>query len=130
MKDALEKAGLKSPLMVQPVGYHTPDAGHSGFTSLPELPFGEFPTVHPGKTNLLYVLFESLLSLIVNCYCSPCDAVTRIWKLDVTASPLVAEVPSYNRVITRKHFQQPILVYLFVYLHQYLCRNILFSIYS
>ena len=45
MKDALEKAGLKSHLMVQPVGYLTPDAGHTGFYSLPELPFGEFPTV-------------------------------------------------------------------------------------
>ena len=57
MKDALEKAGLKCHLMVQPVCYHTPDAGDTGFTSLPELPFGEFHTVHPGKTNLLYVFF-------------------------------------------------------------------------
>ena len=27
--------------MLQPVGYHTPDAGRTGFSSLPELPFGK-----------------------------------------------------------------------------------------
>ena len=41
MKEALDKEGLHPHLMIQPVGYHTPDAGRTGFQSLPELPFGE-----------------------------------------------------------------------------------------
>ena len=40
MKEALEKAGLKRHLMVQPVGIHTPDADHLGFQGLPECPLG------------------------------------------------------------------------------------------
>ena len=40
MKEALEKAGVKRPLMVQPVGYHTPDADHLGCGGLRECPFG------------------------------------------------------------------------------------------
>ena len=44
MKEALEKAGLKRPLMVQPVGYHTPDADHLGFAGLPECPLGNKPS--------------------------------------------------------------------------------------
>ena len=42
MKEALDKEGLKVHLMVQPTGYHAPDAGPKGFIDLPELPFGEF----------------------------------------------------------------------------------------
>ena len=41
MKEALEKEGLSCHLMIQPVGYHTPDAGRTGFSSLPETPFGK-----------------------------------------------------------------------------------------
>ena len=41
MKKALDKEGLKTFLMVQPVGYHTPDCGLTGFASLPESPLGE-----------------------------------------------------------------------------------------
>ena len=41
MKEALDKEGLHPHLMIQPVGYHTPDAGRAGFSSLPELPFGK-----------------------------------------------------------------------------------------
>lgn len=41
MKEALDKEGLSPHLMIQPVGYHTPDAGRAGFASLPELPFGK-----------------------------------------------------------------------------------------
>ena len=41
MKEALDKDGLNCHLMIQPVGYHTPDAGRTGFSSLPELPFGK-----------------------------------------------------------------------------------------
>ena len=41
MKDALDKEGLKPHLMVQPVGYHTPDAGPLGTAGLPESPTGE-----------------------------------------------------------------------------------------
>lgn len=43
MKEALEKEGLKPHVMVQPVCYHTPDAGPRGFISLPELPFALEP---------------------------------------------------------------------------------------
>ena len=41
MKDALEKAELKVHLMVQPVCYHTPDAGPTGWINLPEVPLGK-----------------------------------------------------------------------------------------
>ena len=41
MKEALDKEGLSPHLIIQPVGYHTPDAGRAGFASLPELPFGK-----------------------------------------------------------------------------------------
>lgn len=40
MKEALDKEGLKTYLMVQPVGYHTPDT-EIGFVDLPETPFGK-----------------------------------------------------------------------------------------
>jgi len=40
MKEALDKEGHNPYLMIQPVGYHTPDAGRVGFASLPEIPFG------------------------------------------------------------------------------------------
>lgn len=43
MKEALDKAGLNPYLMIQPVGYHTPDAGRAGFASLPEIPFALEP---------------------------------------------------------------------------------------
>jgi len=51
MKEALEKAGLKRHLMVQPVGYKTPEcldhnnhASRMGMTALAEFPFGTFLT--------------------------------------------------------------------------------------
>lgn len=40
MKAALDAAGIKKHLMVQPLGYLTPDAGKQGFIDLPEFPFG------------------------------------------------------------------------------------------
>uniref|UniRef100_A0A2K5JEA7 Hcy-binding domain-containing protein n=1 Tax=Colobus angolensis palliatus TaxID=336983 RepID=A0A2K5JEA7_COLAP len=40
MKEGLERAGLKVHLMVQPLGFHTPDCGKEGFVDLPEYPFG------------------------------------------------------------------------------------------
>ncbi|KAJ7340115.1 hypothetical protein OS493_002841 [Desmophyllum pertusum] len=43
MKDALDEEGLHPHLMIQPVGYHTPDAGRTGFSSLPETPFALEP---------------------------------------------------------------------------------------
>ncbi|XP_047448836.1 betaine--homocysteine S-methyltransferase 1-like [Mugil cephalus] len=39
MKEGLEKAGLKAHLMVQPLGFHTPECNLSGYLSLPEFPF-------------------------------------------------------------------------------------------
>jgi len=40
MKAALDAVGIKKHLMVQPLGYLTPDAGKQGFIDLPEFPFG------------------------------------------------------------------------------------------
>lgn len=39
MKAGLDAAGLKPYLMVQPLAFHTPDAGRQGFIDLPEFPF-------------------------------------------------------------------------------------------
>ncbi|KAI3372912.1 hypothetical protein L3Q82_023357 [Scortum barcoo] len=39
MKEGLEKAGLKAHLMVQPLGFHTPECNHTGYLALPEFPF-------------------------------------------------------------------------------------------
>ncbi|XP_071755821.1 betaine--homocysteine S-methyltransferase 1-like isoform X1 [Centroberyx gerrardi] len=39
MKEGLEQAGLKAHLMVQPLGFHTPECNHTGYVSLPEFPF-------------------------------------------------------------------------------------------
>lgn len=41
MKTALTNAGLNVHLIVQPLGFHTPDAGKQGFIDLPEFPFGK-----------------------------------------------------------------------------------------
>jgi len=45
MKDALDAAGLKPHLAVQPLGYHTPDANKQGFIDLPEFPFALEPRI-------------------------------------------------------------------------------------
>ncbi|XP_030647856.1 betaine--homocysteine S-methyltransferase 1 [Chanos chanos] len=39
MKKGLEDAHLKAHLMVQPLGFHTPECNHEGYLSLPEFPF-------------------------------------------------------------------------------------------
>jgi hypothetical protein len=41
MKAGLEAAGLKCHLMIQPLGFLTPDSGLQGFIDLPEFPFGK-----------------------------------------------------------------------------------------
>ena len=41
MKEALDKEGLTVHLMMQPVGYLTPDAGPMGLAALPETPLGK-----------------------------------------------------------------------------------------
>ena len=41
MKEALDKEGLTVHLMMQPVGYLTPDAGPMGLAALPEAPLGK-----------------------------------------------------------------------------------------
>lgn len=52
MKEGLEKAGLKAHLMVQPLGFHTPECNVGGYLSLPEFPFGQcFPVVLPASSN-------------------------------------------------------------------------------
>jgi len=43
MKKALDDAGIKVHLMVQPLAYITPDAKKQGFIDLPEFPFGLEP---------------------------------------------------------------------------------------
>uniref|UniRef100_A0A671G008 Betaine--homocysteine S-methyltransferase 2 n=1 Tax=Rhinolophus ferrumequinum TaxID=59479 RepID=A0A671G008_RHIFE len=45
MMEGLQAAGLKAHLMVQALGFHTPDCGKGGFVDLPEYPFGLEPRV-------------------------------------------------------------------------------------
>merc|ERR1712183_651433 len=45
MKAGLDAAGLSPYLMVQPLAFHTPDAGKQGFIDLPEFPFGLEPRI-------------------------------------------------------------------------------------
>lgn len=45
MKTALTNAGLNVHLIVQPLGFHTPDAGKQGFIDLPEFPFALEPRI-------------------------------------------------------------------------------------
>ncbi|XP_077981132.1 betaine--homocysteine S-methyltransferase 1-like [Glandiceps talaboti] len=45
MKEALKAAGLQAHLMIQPLGYRTPDASKQGFIDLPEFPFALEPRV-------------------------------------------------------------------------------------
>ena len=52
MKEALDREGLKPHLMIQPVGYHDPDAGPLGAPSLPEAPFGK-PTASCNSSALI-----------------------------------------------------------------------------
>ncbi|KAK3733619.1 hypothetical protein QZH41_016401, partial [Actinostola sp. cb2023] len=43
MKEGLDKAGIKKHLLVQPLGYHTPDIAKNGIVSLPEFPLALEP---------------------------------------------------------------------------------------
>jgi len=45
MKAGLDAADLHPYLMVQPLAYHTPDAGKQGFIDLPEFPFALEPRI-------------------------------------------------------------------------------------
>lgn len=45
MKAGLDEAGLKPFLMIQPLAFHTPDAGIQGFIDLPEFPFALEPRI-------------------------------------------------------------------------------------
>ncbi|XP_004678496.1 PREDICTED: S-methylmethionine--homocysteine S-methyltransferase BHMT2 [Condylura cristata] len=45
MKEGLQAAGLKAHLMVQSLGFHTPDCNKGGFVDLPEYPFALEPRV-------------------------------------------------------------------------------------
>jgi len=45
MKAGLDAVGLSPYLMMQPIAYHTPDAGKQGFIDLPEFPFGLEPRI-------------------------------------------------------------------------------------
>ena len=43
MKEAMEKEGIKKHLLIQPIGYKTPECYHSsyGMSGLQEFPFGK-----------------------------------------------------------------------------------------
>jgi betaine-homocysteine S-methyltransferase len=43
MKKALDSFGLKPSLMIQPLGFKTPDGGHFGWIDLPEFPYAVEP---------------------------------------------------------------------------------------
>jgi len=45
MKAGLVAPGLEPLQMVQPLAFHTPDAGKQGFIDLPEFPFGLEPRI-------------------------------------------------------------------------------------
>ncbi|KAG3266451.1 S-methylmethionine--homocysteine S-methyltransferase BHMT2 [Ictidomys tridecemlineatus] len=45
MKEGLGAEGLKAHLMIQSLGFHTPDCGKGGFVDLPEYPFALEPRV-------------------------------------------------------------------------------------
>ena len=45
MKAGLDAAGLSPYLFIQPLAFHTPDAGKQGFIDLPEFPFGLEPRI-------------------------------------------------------------------------------------
>lgn len=40
MKEGLERAGIKKHLMIQPLGYLTPEVDKVGFTGLQDFPYG------------------------------------------------------------------------------------------
>ena len=42
MKAALDALSIKVHFIVQPLGFHTPDAKKQGFIDLPEFPFGQW----------------------------------------------------------------------------------------
>lgn len=45
MMEGVEAAGLKTHYMIQPLGFHTPDASKQGFIDLPEFPFALEPRI-------------------------------------------------------------------------------------
>ena len=65
MKKALDAAGIKKHLMVQPLGYLTPDASKQGFIDLPEFPFGKFVLLCSRQLDLQ----DSDYALIVSQLC-------------------------------------------------------------
>lgn len=65
MKAGLQAAGLEAHLMVQSLGFHTPDCGKGGFVDLPEYPSGK-------PSHILEVLAfscaDSMETAIINSY--------------------------------------------------------------
>ena len=61
MKEGLDKEGFSTPphLMIQPVGFYTPDAGRLGYNSLPEAPFG---------IRIKLPISKSIFSFVVSIY--------------------------------------------------------------
>ena len=89
MREALDREGLNCHLMIQPVGYHTPDAARTGFSSLPELPFGKM-----GRKNCLFVFLHRQLTCAV------------------TLSNFTANI--FSEILMRKKSKRSASVYLFV----------------
>lgn len=65
MKEGLRATGLRAHLMVQPLGFHTPDCGKGGFVDLPEYPFGE---LRHGLDVLVISEYDSIETAIMNNY--------------------------------------------------------------
>ena len=66
MKDGLDAAGLHPYLFLQPLGYHTPDAGKQGFIDLPEFPFAMEPRIFTrcfGERNMIAKCLQNVLQV-------------------------------------------------------------------
>ena len=42
MKKAMEDAGVRSHLIIQPLGFHTPERNHLGYSGIDEFPLGNY----------------------------------------------------------------------------------------
>ena len=86
MKKALDAAGIQKHLMVQPLGYLTPDASKQGFIDLPEFPFGKFV---PG--NLVN-------KIMISC----CNFFSVVFK-QVFLNEMILSRTGSKRVVAVKH---------------------------
>ena len=109
MKEALEKAGLKTHLMIQPLAYLTPDCGKQGFIDLPEFPFGEFSInfliiiIKKSFFWLFYIRYKKCRNLTswdpTETSCEQCNSRVSVWNKELVfkllATALVAQLTTY-----------------------------------